>query len=155
MGKQYREFYTTYKDKLYSYLLYRCGDRDLAQDIMQESFVRHLQRYGQTAAASPGLLFTIARNALVDWQRRKWKFPLGEAEELKTGYDEEDRCIAREETSKIHCALKQLPELEREMLVLAVNGVSYEEIAQMHGLSRANVKVKVHRARAQLRQVLG
>lgn len=48
--------------------------------------------------------------------------------EKSTGLNEEDRFIAREESTLVYEAMKKLNETERELLVLAVNGVPYREI---------------------------
>lgn len=154
MREQYKQFYTKYKDKLFSYLLYKCGNREVALDVMQDSFVRHLQHYGDAAVASPALLFTIARNALVDTQRRQDRFwNIDNIVPIKAR-DAEENLLQKEESELVLEAMGNLPEQDREMLVLAVGGVSYKEIARMFDVSLANVKVRIHRARVYLREEL-
>ncbi len=154
MSGQYKHFYLNYKDKLFSYLLYKCGDRELALEVMQESFARHLKSYSNTERITPSLLFTIARNALVDIYRSRSKFKIVDSPETSTGLNEEDRFIVREESSLIYEAMKKLNTIDRELLVLAVNGLPYSEIGNTLNLSTANVKVRIHRARAQLRKIM-
>ncbi|TKB06807.1 RNA polymerase sigma factor [Desulforhopalus sp. IMCC35007] len=154
MPGQYKHFYLNYKDKLFSYLLYKCGDRELALEVTQESFVRHLKSYNHNDQITPSLLFTIARNALVDVYRSRGKFKIVESPERSTGVNEEDRFIVREESSLMYEAMKKLDETDRELLVLAVNGVPYREIGNTLNLSAVNVKVRIHRARTQLRKFL-
>ena len=156
MPDDYAEFYTAYKSKLYKYLIYKSGDPDLAQEIVQESFARHLQSYGQQAAGSPALLFTIARNTLVDTQRYQNKHrPLYlytlPAQVLPT---QEARVIGREKIEKVVAAIEKLQKRDGEMLKLAVTGVPYREIATSHEVSIANVKIRIHRARKRLRKLL-
>ncbi|BHH85494.1 hypothetical protein LA52FAK_37830 [Desulforhopalus sp. 52FAK] len=74
--------------------------------------------------------------------------------EKSTGINEEDRFIVREESSLMYEAMKKLNETDRELLVLAVNGLPYSEIANTLHLSTANVKVRIHRARTQLRKIM-
>ena len=76
MIKKYRQFYEAYKTKLFRYLMFRCGDYEVARDILQESFTRHYQYSRNSTDASPALLFTIARNTLVDYQRHENKSAL-------------------------------------------------------------------------------
>ena len=156
MTDDYEEFYTTYKSKLYNYLIYKSGDSDLAQEIVQESFARHFQSYGQQAVGSPALLFTIARNTLVDAQRYRNKHrPLSlytlpsQAEPIQ-----EATVVGREQMEKVVAAIEKLQKRDREMLKLAVKGVPYQEIATTHAVSIANVKVRVHRARKRLLKLL-
>lgn len=154
MSEAYTRFYSEYKNKLYSYLVSRSGDAELARDIMQESFARHFKHYGKAAVASPALLFTIARNTLVDHQRNQNRLRLfGKAADPPV-VDEETSFIAREASAKLLHAMKDLPEQDREILTLAVNGVAYKEIGEICELSASNVKVRVHRARTRLRQMI-
>jgi RNA polymerase sigma-70 factor, ECF subfamily len=154
MSEKYQKFYDEYKNKLFSYLIYKSGDREVSKDIMQESFTRHFQHYGRDTVLSPALLFTIARNAFVDHLRQQDKFQITESITPQVAADQENTLIAREEKDRILNVMKKLPELDRDILSLAVGGVAYKEIAATFNLSVANVKVKVHRARTRLRQMM-
>lgn len=154
MDEQYSSFYLEYRPRLFNYLFYKCGDREVARDVAQESFVRYLQHYGDDTPASPALLFTIARNALVDVLRYRDRFRVLEVAPASRAPAEEDRLIAQERSQAVRQAMQQLTELDREVLVLAVGGMVYRDIATTLGMSLANVKVRVHRARQQLRKIL-
>lgn len=154
MSERYRKFYDEYKHKLFSYLIYKSGDYEVASDIMQESFTRHFQHYGRDAVISPALLFTIARNALVDHLRQERKFCIAEDVVPQVEADQENSFIAKEENDRIYDKMRKLPEEDRDILSLAVGGVEYKEIAATLGLTVANVKVRVHRARSKLRQMM-
>jgi len=157
MSERYRKFYSEYKNKLFSYLMYKSGDYEVAQDIMQESFTRHFQHYGKEAVMSPALLFTIARNALSDHRRSQKKFLL--VEEVQPHVEqlagnEERTFSAKRESERVYQAMDQLPRQDREILSLAVAGVAYKEIATMFELSEGNIKVRIHRTRIKLREIL-
>lgn len=154
MSEKYQKFYEEYKDKLFSYLIYKSGDHEVSRDILQESFTRHFQHYGHDSVLSPALLFTIARNAFVDHLRQRDKFHVENNIIPEIAAEQENRLIAREENDKILSAMKRLPELDREILSLAVGGVAYKEIAATFNLSVANIKVRVHRARTKLRHMV-
>ena len=154
MSEKYNTFYTEYKNKLFSYLLYKSGDYEVSRDIMQESFTRHFQHYGNNAVISPALLFTIARNALVDHHRYNERFQINEDVAPQTEAFEERTLIAKEQSERINKALDTFPEKDRELLAMAVGGVPYKEIALVLKISEANVKVRVHRIRTRLRQML-
>ncbi|MDW7772408.1 MAG: RNA polymerase sigma factor [Desulfobulbaceae bacterium] len=157
MIDSYQQFYEEHKNRLFSYLLYKCGDYETSLDIMQESFTRHFQHYRDRALSSPALLFTIARNALIDHHRPLKKFVSLEVEELPAAItnDTEQIVLIREQYRKVKEAIDTLPESEREILSLAVGGLAYKEIAFILDLSEANIKVKIHRARTKLRELLG
>jgi len=154
MSDNNEKFYSEYKNKLFNYLIYKSGDPGVAQEITQESFARHFQHYGHKAITSPALLFTIARNALVDAQRYQNKLDLRHAIPPQTLPGPESALITREEIEKVESAFAQLPEQDKKMLRLAVNGMPYSDIAALYKVSIANVKVRIHRSRKRLQELL-
>jgi RNA polymerase sigma-70 factor, ECF subfamily len=151
----YREFYQEHKSKLFNYLMRMTGDYDLARDLMQESFTRYLEHYSDRPQ-SVSLLYTIARNAHLDNLRRGERTTaINEEEKIQAGNDQEHMLLVREEYRRVLSAMRQLDEAERDTLALVIStNFSYKEIASITGISEANVKVKVHRARVKLREVL-
>ena len=129
------------------------GDYFLSADIMQESFTRYLERYGKKG--QPGLLYTIARNAVIDNYRKQEHNaqPVGENDIIDG--DQEARFLVREDVRRVMAAMQLIDRDERDILSLVVSsGLSYREIASIAGISEANVKVKVHRARLKLKKIL-
>ncbi len=150
-------FYKDYKDKLFAYLMRLTRDRHWASDLLQDSFVRYLERYRNQPPSAP-LLYTIARNAFVDGCR-KCK-PDGEFNEDRAPGGEADsperRLIAHEEYRNTLDAMAILSDAERETLSLAATGdLTYCEIAGILETTEANVKVRVHRARMKLLKQMG
>ena len=147
-------FYSKHKNKLFAYLMRLSGDYDLSADIMQESFVRYIEHYGQDDGNMP-LLYTIARNAFLDnIRRQRNNYPLNE-NEGDTTVDQEHLLMVREDYRRVISVLQKLDGSERDLLALvATSDLSYEEIGAITGLSKANVKVKVHRARLKLKKLL-
>jgi RNA polymerase sigma-70 factor, ECF subfamily len=150
----FREFYSKYRDRLFAYLMRSTGDYHLSSDILQESFTRYLEKYaaqGHNAA----LLYAIARNAVVDGHRKQARnSPLLDEPEHSMS-NPEARLMVREDYRRIMAAMQQLEPEEREILSLAVSSdLSYREIAQITGTSEGNVKVRVHRARMKLKNLM-
>ena len=154
MINKYRQFYEAYKNKLFRYLMFRSGDYELSRDIMQESFTRHFQHSQNSTEASPAFLFTIARNALVDYQRHENNFTHIQDYAPQPPLDIEADYIVREEWRNVSKAFNKLPKEDREILGLVVSGLPYRQIGEILGLSQANVKVRVHRARVRLRDIM-
>ena len=120
---------------------------------MQESFTRYLEHYGQEE--TPSLLYTIARNTFFDHVRRQKRSALIENDQRESYIDQDRVLMAREEYRRVLLALQKLEEDERDILSLILSSdLSYREIATIAGISEANVKVKVHRARLKLRKML-
>jgi len=130
------------------------GDYYLAGDILQESFTRYLEKYGETWQ-NPALLFTIARNAVVDGHRKQRReSPLFDEPEIARP-NPETQVLVREDYRRVLAAMQKLAPEDRDVLSLVVSSdLSYREIARITGTSESNVKVRVHRARLKLRKMM-
>lgn len=151
---KYRAFYNEHKDKLFNYLMRMTGDYELSKDLMQESFTRYIEHYIQRPQSIP-LLFAIARNALFDNLREQARRTAANEELVDPSVDQEKSAMVRQEYQRTLSAMNRLVQSERDVLTLVISGdLSYKEIASITGMTVANVKVKVHRARLKLRALL-
>ena len=155
MGK-FREFYSKHRERLFAYLMRSTGDVQLSSDILQESFTRYLEKYGK-AELSTALLYTIARNALIDSYRKMGSEapPFEEQFLPHPNPNPETHLLVREDYRRVLAAMQKLAPEERDVLSLVVSsGLSYREIAKVTGTSEGNVKVRVHRARVNLKEMM-
>jgi RNA polymerase sigma-70 factor, ECF subfamily len=151
-----REFYTRERKRFLSYLIRRTGDYELSCDILQESFLRLFERYG-AARFSVQLLYTVGRNMVLDRfrQQKKETVPLEEAGCQNDG-QEEHQLLVNDQYRRVLAAMRHLEADERDLLSLVISsGLNYREIATITGLTEANIKVKIHRARKKLKDHLG
>ena len=150
----FKAFYKKHRNGLFAYLIRSTGDYDLSGDILQESFTRYLEKYGGEGE-NPALLYKIARNAVIDGYRKSGRYsPLVE-ERAASGRNPEALMVARDDCRRVLAAMQELAREERDILSLvAGSGLPYRDIARIAGISEANVKVRVHRARVKLRQLL-
>ena len=121
---------------------------------MQESFARHYQNSRNSLVASPSFLFTIARNALVDYQRHENNYALIQEYAPQPSRDIEADFMAREEYRTVVEAFNKLCKEDREIMGLVISGLPYRQIGEIVGLSEANIKIRVHRTRLKLRDIL-
>lgn len=150
----FKTFYQQHKERFFSYLLRMTADFELARDLMQESFTRYLESYG-VEKLMPALLYTIGRNALLDHLRKRRRVTVMEEEPPDQSYDQARNHLIKETYREVLAAMQTLPSDEREILAMVISGdLSYKEIAVVVGISEANVKVKVHRARVKLKKKL-
>ena len=150
----YSTFYKDNKDRLYGYLLRLTGDRQLALDLVHDSFARYLGRYGRREI-NKALLYTIARNAALDAFRKQKAIALDVDMYQDSGADPEQQIIDQEKFNLMMSAIARLAPLDRELISLATTtDLTYQEIGRVLKISEANVKVRVHRARTRLREML-
>ncbi len=150
----FRAFYKKHRERLFAYLMRSTGDYYLSGDVLQESFTRYLEKYGDEEP-KPALLYTIARNALLDGHRRQGRdTSLSDAQE-PCGHDPERQVEVREDYRRVLAAMQEMEPEERDILSLVVSsGLPYRDIARIAGTSEANVKVRVHRARVKLKKMM-
>ena len=150
----FKAFYQKHRERLFAYLMRSTGDYYLSGDILQESFTRYLEKYGEEGP-SPALLYTIARNAVVDGHRKQGRDTRPPDDQLPSGPNPETQMMVREDYRRVLAAMQELEHEERDILSLVVSsGLPYREIARIAGTSEANVKVRVHRARVKLKKMM-
>jgi RNA polymerase sigma-70 factor (ECF subfamily) len=169
----YRELIRRYERPIFSLLFRMVRDRELAEDLAQETFIKALnaiESYRPEFKFS-SWIFKIANNSAIDHLRRRELDTLSlegsphaetpeaiEATALQIGDRQEsplDEVAARELGGQIEAAIAQLrPEYRSCILLRHVEGRAYEEIAQMLNLPLGTVKTYIHRARNELRQLL-
>lgn len=155
------ELVRRYQDPLLGYLAKFLGDPRLAEDLAQEAFMRV---YAKSATYRPGpkfttWLYTIATNLARDTHKYARRHPAGplasSALDVRSSEpDPESAALRREREERVRRALDALPEETREVLLLRdVQGLSYEEIAQVQGTPVGTAKSRVSRARMAFKDV--
>lgn len=143
-----------YQTPLYNFYAKMTQDRTLSEDLVQDVFLRIL-RYRQTYRPDTPFrawVYQIARNARFDAARKaKPEVPMLAEPAAPAPADSAQH---KQEALLLQRALMQLPEDKREILVLSrYQELKYEEIARLLGCEVGTVKVRVHRALQQLREV--
>ena len=153
-------FYERSARHLWAYLARTSGDPALAEDLMQESYVRFLcaaQRPSHLAegeVACRRYLFQIATNLLRDYWRRP---KASSIEEISEDFFARNGDSARSDSQMtLGPALLQMRPLDRQLLWLAhAEGYSHREIAEVTGLGSASVRLLLFRARRKIARLLG
>ena len=130
-------------------------ERALSEDLVQEVFFRILKYRHSYKPETPfrAWIYQIARNARVDHLRKRRPETSWEPE-MSPAITPDDPAQQKQEAALLHQALMELTEDKREVLVLSrFQDLKYEDIAQMMGCEVNTVKVRVHRALQDLREI--
>ena len=156
--EQYRQLVERYRVEFGRYAVAAVGDRDLAQDAMQEAFIRAFRSLG--SCRNPDrfgawffrILTNQCRNAVA---RRRDTTALDAID--PPGGERADAALERRELgARLEAALARLTPEQREAFVMKhVDGRSYEEMAELLGVGTDALKMRVHRARDALRAAMG
>jgi RNA polymerase sigma-70 factor (ECF subfamily) len=154
----FRAFYERTARGVWAYLARVTGNRQLADDLLQEAFYRFLRANAthETEAHRRNSLYRIATNLAMDARRRRLTRLVSiQGERDIEGVSSSDQSSAAERSADLTRAMSQLKPKERAMLWLAYGeGASHSEIAAVLGLSPASVKTMLFRARRKLGALL-
>ena len=146
-----------YTDPLYRHALCMTGSPDVAEDILQLSFIKAYQHLAEVRGRFDAWVFRIVANGCKDWLKNIRRSHLSyDEDDQPSGYATPDEELDRTELrSDLDRALSTLPASLREAFVMKhVEGRSYEEMADLLGTTVGALKMRVHRAREALQALL-
>jgi RNA polymerase sigma-70 factor (ECF subfamily) len=163
-GRAFTELVIRYQTRLLNFVYRSIGDRERAEDLVQEAFIRvhrHLQRFDQSKKFSTWI-YTIASNLAKNELRNRSRNPLVLFQAVKKNWEADHRPLQFEDVRSrpddlyrkrhlrelVEASVAQLPEHHRVVFVLReLEGKSYEEIAEITGCNLGTVKSRLNRAR--------
>ncbi len=149
--------YNAYKTRIYTFLLRMCGDPETSDDLTQDVFTKAYQAIASLTKEHKVLpwLYRIAQNTAIDHFRRRKRFAWLQVTKLTGTKDEPlmpDRHGAVPEQDHVRSVLAELPPEQAAALLLhALEGYSYREIADIQGASLPAVRSRIARARVAFR----
>ena len=146
----------THKDQLRSYIVKKTGDRDLADDILQEVYIKASQKIKQLEAKDKlkNWLYSITHNTIMDFYRTHQNH-----EELVDNQFVEELPAEVVNLQKMGQCLRPmfdcLPEKYRQAMILSeLDGLSQQAVADQLGLSLSGAKSRIQRGRVKLKDIL-
>src|SRR6266542_3121979 len=170
--RAFSELVDRYQTRLLNFVYRTIGDREKAEDLVQEVFIRvyrHIHRFDRTKKFSTWV-YTIASNLAKNELRNRSRNPLVLFQTSTGNWDDEDRPLQFEDTTarpddmyrKRHLrelveeSVAKLPEHHRHVFVLReLEGKSYEEIAEITDCNLGTVKSRLNRARNSFAEIIG
>jgi RNA polymerase sigma-70 factor (ECF subfamily) len=165
------ELVERYQNRLLNFIYRTTGDRERAEDLVQETFIRvyrHLHRFDQTKKFSTWI-YTISSNLAKNELRNRSRNPLVLFQTLMKNRDADTRPLEWEDNtyrpddlfrkrhlkSQVDAAVDQLPEHHRTVFILReMEGKTYEEIADITATNLGTVKSRLNRARNNFAQLI-
>ncbi|MEM9329438.1 MAG: RNA polymerase sigma factor [Bacteroidota bacterium] len=155
LNHQFEIFYNDYQDMVTTLCLgYSKGDRELTNDLVQETFLnlwKALPKFEKRSSPKTWVYRICVNTCLLHIRKSKNK----KTEALATHH----ASIATEAPSdkdyhELYGAIGQLKELDRIIIMLLLDSIPYPEIAEITGISEGNLRVKISRAKRQLNKIL-
>ncbi len=153
------QIYDAYADDIYRFCFLKVSSRELAEDLTQEVFTRFWQavREGTHMRSERALLYTIARNLVIDWYRKKKEQSLDVLTEKGIEFKGEDHHEV-EHTAQMQetlSVINQLDDVSKEALLMRyVEGLSPRDIAGITGDTANAVSVRINRALKKVRAIM-
>jgi len=157
----FRLLFEAYKDRVFSIACYSLGDQAAADDITQQIFVKLFTRIGQFRGDSEFTtwLYRLVINSCLDERRRQRRLlPVAEFLPMRKGAHRkspETGYERREIAGSVREAIGGLkPKMRLPILLKYIEGLSYEEIAEVLGCSKGTVASRLNRAHKALAKKL-
>lgn len=150
----YNSCVNQHADAVYRFILKNIRDKEKARDLVQDSFEKLWMNVDQVAAGkAKSYLFTTAYHKMIDQTRQDKRMAAWDDGHTMGWSHSEQYSDAME---KLNQGVTRLPSDQRSVLMLRdYEGYSYKEIAEITGLTEAQVKVYIYRARVFLKEYIG
>lgn len=151
---EYNRAVDAYADNLYRFVVKNLKDEAMAEDIIQDTFEKLWLKLEEVSALKvKSYLFTSAYHTMIDYIRREKRNVHMDSSSLYRGSEGDHYSDLGEVLER---AIQNLPEDQKAVVMLRdYEGYSYKEIAEIAGLSEAQVKVYIYRARVYLKTYIG
>jgi RNA polymerase sigma-70 factor (ECF subfamily) len=156
--RAFETLYRSYARAVYSLALRRLGDRETAEEAVQETFAavwRSARSYRPERGAASSWLYAIARNAVVDRFRSRPEPVAEPPDEASAEAGPAEQAEHGWLAWRVHRAIEELPQREREVLELAYwQGLSQREVAERLEIPLGTAKTRTRSALARLARLL-
>lgn len=154
----FTQVFETHAEAVRNLIYYKCGDKDQAEDVMQEAFIKLWDNCKKVLfEKAKGFLCTVANNLFLNQvARQKVRLEYSKIPRSNKNVESPDFVMEEKEfMNKLQKAIGELPEGQREVFLLnRIDKKTYNEIAEMLGISVKAVEKRMHNALKQLRKLV-
>ena len=168
MKEKFISLYNKHSDSVFRYCAFRISDRDIALDITQDAFTKYWDYLceGKLIENDRALIFTITRNLIIDYYRKKKSISLEALAEINEDENveefvilegnEKDKLELETEARFLIDKIKELPKSYQQAVYLRyVEDMNPEEIAKVLEVSVSAASVRIHRGIEELKKITG
>ena len=133
------------------------NDQDVRNDLFQEIVLQLWKSFPSFRGESKitTWMYRIALNTAISGLRKQFRrVKTEDLRELHLNITDVSDVNLEDDFQKLQCAIRQLPEIERAMIMMALEEISYEEIAETIGITQNNVRVRMNRIREKLKKIM-
>jgi RNA polymerase sigma-70 factor (ECF subfamily) len=147
--------YNRHRSKIYKLCLSYAGDRDAAQDLLQDTFIKvwqHIAQFRNESAISTWI-YRIAVNTCLSYLRSEKIKVKDELNDYLLETRTEEVSDKEHEVALLHKCIGKLDEQDRMIITMVLDEVEYNEIAAVFDISEGNLRVKIHRIKLRLTEI--
>lgn len=151
----YEEFIENNKGTIYKICRVYANDQDELKDFVQEVTIqlwRSRDRFENRSKLSTWI-YRVTLNVCLTLSKKNRR-RVDTVELLATDYQNEDDSIEQEQVAALYSAVRKLKEADRALVLLYLEDKSYQEIADILGMTISNVGVKINRIKAKLKELI-
>tara|TARA_B100000809_G_scaffold265364_1_gene323979 strand:+ start:187 stop:699 length:513 start_codon:yes stop_codon:yes gene_type:complete len=157
--KVFERLFNTHAKDLRRFLFFKTRDLDLAEDILQDSFIKLWDNCNNVnPAKAKSFLFTVAKNMFFNYKKHEKVVIEHQRRSVKSSNNEtpEYLLVEKEFLVKIEEAISDLPEKQKEVFLLSrIEKKKYKEIAEILGISVKAVEKRMHLALIKMKEKIG
>jgi RNA polymerase sigma-70 factor (ECF subfamily) len=157
----FAELYDLYVKRIYRFVYFKVSGHEETEDIVSEVFLKSwnyiIGNTEKEVKSFSGLLYRIARNAIIDYYRKRAGSPENLAEDQDVGDEGKwsTEINERIDNQQVIIAIRKLKQEYQEVLTLRyVDGLQVDEIAEITGKGNVAVRVTLHRALKKLKEIV-
>ncbi len=150
------KLYLLFRNQIFRYTYYLIYDRNLAEDLTQLTFLKAwlaIPHFSTRKGTLQSYLYAIARNLVIDYQRRKKEVSLEDVAEPSYEVNFEDKLVKEENVKMVQTLLNELDAEEKQLVIFRYfEELHFGEIAHILHKKEGAIRVRLHRILQKLKE---